>query len=76
MLADILPKKVSFLKMFSSTKVNKGNPAPSLQSSIPARSPALPCEIKKGLRNFQKHFQIIIINIIIISEDGNASIAG
>lgn len=41
----LLPRKVSFLKMFSSTKVNRGNPAPSLLSSllVGMLSPALPC---------------------------------
>lgn len=38
-----LPRKVSFLKMFSSTNVNRGYPAPSLLS-LAMLSPALPCK--------------------------------
>lgn len=38
------PRKVSFLKMFSSTYVNRGDPAPSLLSSLAtAALSALPC---------------------------------
>lgn len=40
----ILPKNVSFLKMVSSTYVNKGKPAASLPSFMTDRLPALPCE--------------------------------
>lgn len=42
-----LPKKVSFLKLFSSTNVNRGYPAPSLLSLMAMLSPALPCSEKK-----------------------------
>lgn len=48
------PRKVSFLKMFSSTNVNRGDPAPSLLSSsllAAAPSPALPCSRKRNRSN-------------------------
>lgn len=43
------PRNVSFLKMFSSTNVNRGDPAPSLSSSLVTAAPsALPCSGEKN----------------------------
>lgn len=56
-----LPKKVSFLKMFSSTNVNRGDPAPSLSSSLlMAMLSALPCSSKRTKLKLNSLLQLVL----------------